>query len=237
MRQIAKSIVSNKYSASLSFSCLCLWFLCNLHHLRSLNCKFIVNSAEVISGSFQWQKPANQTIGRKWGEKLSCSQEYIYMIVLHRHFLPGTYPSYRLDSAFCNLWPDHSKQCKDHCPLDVLLTFLPVMTQITGLGAVYVCTFIHSGNTNTPGVPELTATLSHKWYNAWDTEGPFVVSTHTLLTLAHSVNLTKEIHTSNVCVCVCVKTCISWEELSLLFRLRCQHLNIWANRWGDKEEK
>lgn len=138
-----------------------------------------------------------------------------------------------------------SKQCKAHDTVNVLLT-LQDMTQSTctvccslcmcARTDIYVCVLIHSGNANTPGVPELTATLSHILYNTRDTVAPFAVRTHThtLLTLAHNPNLSKEIHTSAVCVCgrpgVSVCMCVvsshicdllSWEGLSLLFRLRC----------------
>lgn len=115
------------------------------------------------------------------------------MTVLFRHFLPSL-----LACSYCNRWLHALNNAWGHCAVDVLSTSLPDMTHNTGVDI-----FAHSGNTNTPGAAELTATLSHILYNTWDTGAPFVVSTHTLLTLAHGCNLTREIHTScRSCVCL-----------------------------------
>lgn len=154
----------------------------------------------------------------------NCSQSMegcLYAIVLFRHFLPSL-----LARSYCKRWLDALNNAWGHRAVDVLSTSLPDMTHNTGVDI-----FARSGNTNTPGAAQLTATLSHILYNTWDTGAPFVVSTHTLLTLAHGCNLTRETHTScrsHVCLLLVGRVELR-VELSLLFRQRCQHPNKWAN--------
>lgn len=107
----------------------------------------------------------------------------------------------RLTALLMSFWPYHRKWHR----APVLCVAVCVCVCVYG----HVCvSFIHSRNANTPGVPELTATLSHILFKTWNTVATFAVSTHTLLTLSHNPNLTKEIHTSTVCVCVCRFDCV-----------------------------
>lgn len=113
----------------------------------------------------------------------------VFIYLFYTHIFPCIHPSNTLRLHII----DYTKQRKGYVTVDVLLTFPPDMTEHrtsrTSVDVLWV--FTHSENANTPGVPELTATLSHILCNMWDTEAPFVSSTHTVLTHAHSANLTK----------------------------------------------
>lgn len=138
------------------------------------------------------------------GERLAYSQTregYLYPIVIHRHFLPCIHPSYKLVLYIIN-GLIALNNARVTALLMYVLTFPPDMTQRTCIVCACVCAWthvcFHSGNSNTPGA--LTSTLSHILYNTWDTVTLFAVSPHTLLTLAHNANFTKEIHPGTVCV-------------------------------------
>lgn len=67
----------------------------------------------------------------------------------------------------------------------------------------------------------------HTYYIIPGKQEPHLRSAHTLCWHSHTAVIWPEKYT-RAAVHVCV--CYSWEEVSLLFRQRCQHPNRWANK-------